>query len=198
MFLPYCSSFFFFFSSGRRHTSCALVTGFQTGALPIPDLVSAYAGAAEAADYARRYRKPVFLHMATVRLYGHAGSDVQGAYLPKALIEADEARDPLLAGAALMAGHGWMTPAEIADAYEDIGATLARQAEAAILRPKIITPAHVMQSLIPPKREVARSNTPADDDRKTMFGSDAGAMDKPQHMARTLSWRSEGRRGGKG
>src|SRR3546814_20082500 len=69
----------------------------------------------------------VFLHMATVRLYGHAGSDVQGAYLPKALIEADEARDPLLAGAALMAGHGWMTPAEIADAYEDIGATLAGQ-----------------------------------------------------------------------
>ena len=52
--------------------------------------------------------------MATVRLYGHAGSDVQGAYLPKALIEADEARDPLLAGAALMAEHGWMTPAEIA------------------------------------------------------------------------------------
>src|SRR3546814_6779945 len=62
------------------------------------------------------------------------------------------------------------------------------RSEAAILRPKIITPAHVMQSLIPPKREVARSNTPADDDRKTMFGSDAGAMDKPQHMARLLSW----------
>src|SRR3546814_15253753 len=45
-----------------------------------------------------------------------------------------------------------------------------------------------MQSLIPPKREVARSNTPADDDRKAMFGSDAGALDKPQHMARLLSW----------
>src|SRR3546814_1377086 len=126
--------------------------------------------------------------MATVRLYGHAGSDVQGAYLPKALIEADEARDPLLAGAALMAGHGWMTAAEIAEAYEEIGATLARQAEAAIQRPKIITPAHVMQSLTPPKREVARSNTPTDDDRKAMFGSDAGALDKPQHMARLLSW----------
>src|SRR3546814_17315666 len=41
------------------------------------DLVSAYAGAAEAADYARRYRKPVFLHMAQVRPYGHAGSAVR-------------------------------------------------------------------------------------------------------------------------
>ena len=152
------------------------------------DLVSAYAGAAEAADYARRTRKPVFLHMATVRLYGHAGSDVQGAYLPKALIEADEARDPLLAGAALMAGHGWMSPAEIAEAYEEIGATLARQAEAAILRPKITTPKHVMESLIPPKREIERANTPSGEDRKAMFGSDAGQMDKPQHMARLLSW----------
>src|SRR3546814_16172721 len=81
-----------------------------------------------------------------------------------------------------------MTAAEIAEAYEEIGATLARQAEAAIQRPKIITPAHVMQSLIPPKREVARSNTPTDDDRKAMFGSDAGALDKPQHMARLLIW----------
>src|SRR3546814_6194934 len=30
-----CSSFLFFFSSRRRHTSCALVTGVQTCALPI-------------------------------------------------------------------------------------------------------------------------------------------------------------------
>src|SRR3546814_9567009 len=35
------------------------------------DLVSAYAGAKEAADFARSTRKPVFLHMATVRLSGH-------------------------------------------------------------------------------------------------------------------------------
>lgn len=152
------------------------------------DLVSAYAGAKEAADYARRMRRPVFLHMGTVRLYGHAGSDVQGAYLPKALIEADEARDPLLAGAALMAEQSWMSPAEIAEAYEEIGATLARQAEAAILRPKITTPAVVMETIVPPTREVVRANTPSAEDRKAMFGSDAGQMDKPMHMARLLSW----------
>nr|WP_221235275.1 thiamine pyrophosphate-dependent enzyme [Sphingopyxis panaciterrulae] len=152
------------------------------------DLVSAYVGAKEAADFARRTRKPVFLHMGTVRLYGHAGSDVQGAYLPKALIESDEARDPLLAGAALMAEQGWMTPAEIADAYDEIGATLARQAEAAIRRPKITTTAGVMASLIPPKRDVVRANTPSAEDRAALFGGDAAQMDKPQHMARLLSW----------
>lgn len=152
------------------------------------DLVAAYAGACEAADYARRNRKPVFLHMAAVRLYGHAGSDVQGVYLPRALIEADEARDPLLRGAALMADEGWMSAGEIADAYEKIGATLARQAEAAIRRPKLTTPAAVMASIVPPPREVVRANTPSAEDRKAMFGSDAGQMDKPMHMARLLSW----------
>src|SRR3546814_2473595 len=39
-----CLVFFFFFSSRRRHTICALVTGFQTCALPIFDtLVDALA-----------------------------------------------------------------------------------------------------------------------------------------------------------
>src|SRR3546814_1910134 len=33
--LTYCNHFIFFFSSRRRHTSCALVTGVQTCALPI-------------------------------------------------------------------------------------------------------------------------------------------------------------------
>lgn len=152
------------------------------------DLVDAFRGAQEAARYARRHRKPVFLHMDMVRLYGHAGSDVQATYLSKSLIEADEDRDPLLRGAALMVEQGLMTPKEIAEAYEEIGATLARQAEAAILRPKLTTSAAVMESVIPPKRSLAAANTPADEDRATMFGSDKGQMDKPQHMARLLSW----------
>src|SRR3546814_3721651 len=33
--LLHCCLFFFFFSNRRRHTSCALVTGVQTCALPI-------------------------------------------------------------------------------------------------------------------------------------------------------------------
>src|SRR3546814_8276464 len=42
----------FFFSSRRRHTRCALVTGAQTCALPIsfPDLIKNYARATNEAD----------------------------------------------------------------------------------------------------------------------------------------------------
>lgn len=152
------------------------------------DLVDAYRGAAEAASFARTQKKPVFLHMQTVRLYGHAGSDVQATYLPKALIEADEDRDPLLRGAGLMIEQGIMSAGEIAELYADIGATLARQAEAAIRRPKLTSPAAVMASLIPPKRERTLANAPSAEARAAMLASDKGQIDKPQHMARLLSW----------
>ena len=59
-------------------------------------------------------RQPVFLHMETVRLYGHAGSDMQAAYRDKAAIERDEERDPLLASAALLIEQEVMNAAEVA------------------------------------------------------------------------------------
>ena len=152
------------------------------------DIADAWRGARAAADYARSQKKPVFLHMETVRLYGHAGSDVQLTYLPKAWIEADEERDPLAYGAALMVEAGLMKPHEIAELYHDIGTTLARQAEDAIARPKLTTRAAVRASLIPPPRDLPRANTPPTEARAAMFASDAAAMDKPQHMARLLSW----------
>ena len=152
------------------------------------DIADAWRGACEAADYARTRKKPVFLHMETVRLYGHAGSDVQLTYLPKAVIEADEERDPLAFGAALMVEAGLMTPVQIAELYEDIGSTLARAAEDAIRRPKLTSRAAVRASLIPPKRDVPATNQPPADARTAMFASDAAQMDKPQHMARLISW----------
>jgi len=44
------------------------------------DLVQTQEVAAEAAEYVRRHRKPAFLHLSTVRLMGHAGSDAEVAY----------------------------------------------------------------------------------------------------------------------
>src|SRR3546814_1684950 len=41
-----CYSYFFFFSSRRRHTRCALVTGVQTCALPISAVLLQHRGAA--------------------------------------------------------------------------------------------------------------------------------------------------------
>ncbi|WP_326523299.1 thiamine pyrophosphate-dependent enzyme [Sphingomonas sp.] len=151
------------------------------------DLGDAWRGAREAIDFARRMRQPVFLHMATVRLYGHAGSDIQSVYRPKAEIEAEEDRDPLVKTASLLAEMG-VPPDELQATYDAAEARLARAAELAIARPKLATPSGIMASIVPPRVQPRRSNTPAPEDRAAMFARDAGQIDKPQHMARLISW----------
>jgi 2-oxoisovalerate dehydrogenase E1 component len=152
------------------------------------DMVDAYRGALEASRYARHERRPVFLHMDCVRLYGHAGSDVQATYLSKAEIEADEERDPLLMSAALMIEQDILTGPDIIDIYNEAEATLERIAGQAIARPKLTTSSAVMASLVPPKRSRPAANLPSPEERDALFARDAGNMDKPQHMARLLSW----------
>ncbi|HEX6376695.1 MAG TPA: thiamine pyrophosphate-dependent enzyme [Allosphingosinicella sp.] len=152
------------------------------------DMVDAWRGASQAARHARTRRKPVFLHMDCVRLYGHAGSDVQATYLSKARIEADEARDPLLHSAALLVEQGLLSGGEILDIYDQTEATLARIAEQAIARPKLTTSREVMASIVPPKRGPVRANTPTPEQREALFERDRNMIDKPQHMARLLSW----------
>ncbi|HKR23656.1 MAG TPA: thiamine pyrophosphate-dependent enzyme, partial [Allosphingosinicella sp.] len=152
------------------------------------DMVDAYRGALEASRYARHERKPVFLHMDCVRLYGHAGSDVQGTYLSKAQIEADEERDPLLYSAALLVEQDLLSGADILDIYNETEARLTRIGEQAILRPKLTSSAAVMASLVPPKRDRAKANRPPPEQRQALFARDLATMDKPQHMARLLSW----------
>ena len=152
------------------------------------DMADAYRGASEAAHHARTKRQPVFLHMDCVRLYGHAGSDMQATYLSKAQIEADEERDPLVYSAALMIEQGLLSTGEILDIYNEAETTLARVAEQAIRRPKLTSRKAVMASLIPPPRPAPRANTPPPEQRQALFARDAAMMDKPQHMARLLSW----------
>jgi 2-oxoisovalerate dehydrogenase E1 component len=152
------------------------------------DLVDSYRGAMEAARIARARRRPVFLHMDTVRLYGHAGSDVQAAYLDKSLIEADEDRDPLVHSAALLVEEGILTGRQALDIYEETEARLERLAAEAIARPKLTTPAEVMASIVPPRATRIAANSPAPEAREALFARDRTLMDKPQHMARLLSW----------
>lgn len=82
------------------------------------DLVSAVAGAQQAADWVRRHRRPALLHLRTVRLMGHAGSDVESAYRRPEAILADLARDPLLGTARLLVGSGVLSPEEVVARYE--------------------------------------------------------------------------------
>ncbi len=152
------------------------------------DLYDTYRVAREAAEYVRRRRKPAFLHIRTVRLYGHAGADVPTSYLSRAEVEAEEANDPLLHSVRLMRDSGALDPATALEIYTDTCARVERVADAAAERPRLTTAAQVMASLIPPPRPCRPTNGPSAEAREAVFGADLKAMDSPQPMARLINW----------
>ena len=152
------------------------------------DLYDTYRVADEAAAYVRTRRKPAFLHLATIRLYGHAGADMPTTYLPREEVEAEEAQDPLLHSVRLLDLAGVMTPDQALAVYRDTCARVERVAADAIQRPRLQTAKQVMASLIPPPRPNRPTNGPTPEARAQAFGSDLKAMDDPQPMSRLLNW----------
>jgi len=158
---------------------------FQANGL---DLYETYAIARQAADYVRTRRKPAFLHLKTVRLYGHAGADVPTTYLRKSEVEADEANDPLLHSVRLLDQAAALSPDQALKIYEQTCARTNRIAAQAATRPHLTTAQDVMTSLVPPKRDCTPTNGPSAEARAMAFGGDLRAMDDPQPMSRLINW----------
>ena len=152
------------------------------------DLYETFKVAQQAADYVRKRRKPAFLHLRLVRLYGHAGSDLQQAYLSKEIFEGWESDDPLLHSARLLIEKGVLSAKEVLRIYDETEAQCARVAAEVIKRPRMKTAKQVMASIIPPARDCTTGNGPSGKDRTAVFGADLKQMDKPQPMARLLNW----------
>ena len=158
---------------------------FQADGLNIHDT---YEVACEAARYVREQRKPAFLHVRTVRLYGHAGADVPTTYLSKAEVEADEANDPLLHSVRLLSQAGTLSRQEAAQIYTDTCARVERIRSEAVTRPHLETATDVSASLIPPARTCRSGNGPSPEARADVFGSDLRAQSEPQPMSRLINW----------
>jgi 2-oxoisovalerate dehydrogenase E1 component len=152
------------------------------------DIFDSFRTAQRAADVVRARRKPAFLHIRTIRLYGHAGADVPTTYLPRDEVEAEEAQDPLLHMVRQLDQAGALTPDQALQVYTETAAEVARLAERAVTRPRLRTAADVMAALIPPKRACAPSNGPDAAAREAAFGSDLKQMAEPQPMARLITW----------
>jgi 2-oxoisovalerate dehydrogenase E1 component len=152
------------------------------------DMFDTYRAAREAADYVRTRRKPVFLHLGLVRLYGHAGSDMQQGYLSREVFEGWEADDPLLHSARLLIEAGVLSAADVLAIYDETDRQCARVAEEAVTRPRLRTAADVMASLIPPGRACRPTNGVDETARSRAFGADIRAQAEPQHMSRLLNW----------
>jgi 2-oxoisovalerate dehydrogenase E1 component len=152
------------------------------------DLAETLRVSQQAAAYVRTRRKPAFLHVRTVRLYGHAGSDVELSYRAKSAIEADEANDPLLHSVRLLRDLNACTPQDALEIYTQTGALCKRIAAHVVTRPTLKTADQVTASVIPPPRPCAPTNGPSAEQRAALFGTDMRAMSEPQPMARLIGW----------
>lgn len=152
------------------------------------DLFDTYQKTLEAADFVRTRKKPVFLHLSLVRLYGHAGADLQQSYLTKSVFEGWEKNDPLLHSARLLTESGILTSDEILAIYTETEAQCTRVAAEVIKQPRLKTSQQVMASIIPPKRLCASSNGPSNHARALAFEGELKLMQKPQTMAKLINW----------
>ncbi|HAU22768.1 MAG TPA: MFS transporter, partial [Erythrobacter sp.] len=152
------------------------------------DIFDAFRVAGEAAEYVRRRRKPAFLHLRTIRLYGHAGADVPTTYLSRLEVEGEEAQDPLLHSVRLLKEAGAMEEQEALSIYDETCARVERVAAQAITRPRLKTAKDVMASLIPPPRDHRHSDGLSAEARKAAFGNDIKVMKELQIMSRLINW----------
>jgi len=122
------------------------------------DVVDTYRTARRAVEHARHLRKPVALHMACVRLYGHAGPDIESSYRPIAEIEAAERDDPLIHTAARLIAENIASADDIIKEYQSVWQQTESEAARAVQRPHLQSADEVMVALIPPKRKIGRAH----------------------------------------
>ena len=99
--------------------------------------------AREAAQTVRRRRRPVLLHLRTVRFLGHAGTDVESGYRTPAAIAADRERDPLLGMARALPG------VDLAARYDAIARRVEELAEEVCEAAPLTTAEAVIAPLAP-------------------------------------------------
>ncbi|MBF6094050.1 thiamine pyrophosphate-dependent enzyme [Nocardia cyriacigeorgica] len=155
------------------------------------DLLDAVTTATDAVHWVRTHRAPAFLRLRTVRLLGHAGSDVETAYRAQAAIAADAECDPVAATARMLITVGISTPEEVAARYDAIAERVAEVAEELGGAPKLASAAQVMAPLAPAHPDLVRADvergtagapapTPGgDDSASSQTGSPLSASTEP-------------------
>jgi 2-oxoisovalerate dehydrogenase E1 component len=154
------------------------------------ELDEVWTAAGEAIDHVRSSRQPAFLHLRTVRLWGHAGSDAEHTYRSLTEIAEVEARDPILRNLRRIVDSGAATPDELADLVRDTRARVRAVAEEAAMRPRLQTTEEVVAPMAPYHPAAVAENADAprvhDDERSASFGSSL-PEDATQPTARTLA-----------
>lgn len=155
------------------------------------DLVETVRTAREAVRFVRAHRRPAMLRLRTVRLMGHAGSDVESAYRSPAVIAQEMERDPLLAAADLLVGTGVLSAEDVVDRYEHVRDEVLRTAREVADLPQHTSPARIMEPIAFPERaEVAAAlerAAPASSARAELFGRTLPEDEGPLTLAQSIN-----------
>ncbi|MFP4635710.1 MAG: thiamine pyrophosphate-dependent enzyme, partial [Nitriliruptoraceae bacterium] len=114
--------------------------------------------AQRAVERARTHRTPVFLHLETVRLLGHAGSDVELGYRSREQIEVEEGRDPVARTARQLLSTGAATRAQLEELVASVRHRLRARARELRGAGHLETAAEVVGPLAPHHAEVVRAS----------------------------------------
>ncbi|HET7304798.1 MAG TPA: thiamine pyrophosphate-dependent enzyme [Segeticoccus sp.] len=154
------------------------------------DLAESVEVAARAADFVRRRRTPAFLHLRTVRLLGHAGSDVESAYRTPTELRSDLDCDPLVRTARLLVDAGAMSTEEVLTAYEAKREQVRELATEVLGHPRLSS----REQVVAPLRERhpaevrrdAATAAPAER-RRQVFGSRLPEEEGPLTLAQSIN-----------
>ena len=143
--------------------------------------------AREAERYARVHRKPVFLHMKTVRLLGHAGSDMETSYhsLPR-----KSKRRSLTIHCCTRPASSlktiWATAEEIVGIYKQTEERVAAIGEYCKTRPKYLEAEEVRRSLIACAHPRPTQSMPREQ-MQQLHGNDYTKLQAPLHLAKLIN-----------
>lgn len=156
------------------------------------NLLDTYQKAKQAEKIAREQGKPVFLHMRTVRILGHAGSDAEFVYREIKDIEATEFNDPLLHSARILLENNILTQEELIDIYQNVEKRITQVAQQVITKARLESAEEVMASINPPVLPDVVSGRHhqlvEEDQRKALFAHEKHNLNKKQHCAKLLNW----------
>lgn len=153
------------------------------------DLESSYLVTQAAIDYVRTTRKPAFLHLKVVRLFGHAGADAQTAYLSHKQIAAQAEQDPLRKTAQALIDHGYATATQIVTYLSELDKRINEIANEVINTPKLTDVASITETLhVAQKNHKAAIAPVSDQALEQCIAKSAGRLNSPQSMAKLLNW----------
>ncbi|RTE86631.1 MULTISPECIES: thiamine pyrophosphate-dependent enzyme [Gammaproteobacteria] len=152
------------------------------------NLLDVYAATKRAERIARIHRKPVFLHMHCVRLYGHAGSDAEMTYLSKEQIAHNETQDPLRTSLALLEHYEISNREALKRFVEGTYQRIQQVGKYVVSRPKLKDAAEVMRDLAPSHPPLESPPVAEGPARERLFGHEKHNLGKPQSLNKLMNW----------